>query len=231
MDSGAWLREHGDLIPRFVGEFATTMAASLLSLVAIGAIAGLAAAGILRAGGLLLGPLNILYQGVGLVAVPEGVALLQRSGRALQRYVSAIAVVLALAALAWGATMYLLPAPIGMLILGSNWPPAHEVVVPLALGVAASGVCAAAVVALRALAATHHSFRANAVASVLLLITSVVGAAAAAAQGAAWGYAVGIWAAALVWWRETTWAFGERIAGGQIVVHAETHADDDAAIS
>ena len=231
MHSGAWLREHGDLIPRFVGEFATTMAASLLSLVAIGAIAGLAAAGILRAGGLLLGPLNILYQGVGLVAVPEGVALLQRSGRALQRYVSVLAVVLALAALAWGATMYLLPAPIGMLILGSNWPPAHEVVVPLALGVAASGVCAAAVVALRALAATHHSFRANAVASVLLLITSVVGAAAAAAQGAAWGYAVGIWAAALVWWRETTWAFGERIAGGQIVVHAETHADDDAAIS
>ena len=224
----AWLREQRDLAPRYVGEFLTTMAASLLSLIALGAIAGLAAAGTLRAGGLLLGPLNILYQGVGLVAVPEGVALLHRSERALHRFAIGLAVILAVVALGWGMAMFLLPATIGALILGPNWAPAHEVVLPLAIGVAGSGVCAAALVALRALAAARHSFRANAVAAVILLGTGVLGAVVAAAPGAAWGYAVGNWTAVVAWWRETRLAFGERVASGQVGDPADAQLDTDA---
>jgi len=221
-----WLGEHRDLIPRFVGEFAISMAASLLSLLALGAIAGLAAAGILRAGGLLLGPLNILFQGVGLVAVPEGVGLLKRSGPALQRFAITLAVVLASAALAWGAVIYLLPTEIGVMLLGSNWEPAHSVIVPLTLGVAGIGVCSAALVALRALAAAGRSLRANAVTSVFVLVASVIGSVAAAASGAAWGYAIGNWGGAVAWWRETSWGFHERRVATDVST-AQPRADAD----
>lgn len=227
MGTWAWLREHRHLAPRFVGEFATAMAATQLSLVALGAIAGLAAVGTLRAGGLLLGPLNILYQGVGLVAVPEAVAVLRRSERELHRFAVVLAAILALVAVAWGVAVFLLPAWLGTLILGTNWSSAHDIVLPLALGLAGSGVGAGALVALRALAAARHSFRANAAASVLSLSGGVLGATVAAAPGVAWGYVVGNGIAAWIWWREVASAFVERIASAPLAVPPEITANVD----
>ena len=225
-DSRSWLRDHWDLIPRFVGEFATSMVASALSLVALGAIAGLTAAGTLRAGTILLGPLNILYQGVGLVAVPEGVALLKRSERALQRFWVVLAVTLALVATAWGVMIVLIPPSVGTLILGSNWAVAGRVVVPLALSLAGEGICYAARVPLRALGAARHSFRANAVQSVLVLGTGLVGVTLAGATGAAWGYAVGNWTGATAWWLSVRSAFRERRVSGEPIVAAPEPARD-----
>ena len=185
------------------------MVATALSLIALGAIAGLAAAGTLRAGGLLLGPLNILYQGVSLVAVPEGVALLRRSERALHRFAVVLAALLALVAIAWGTMIILLPESVGQLILGSNWDAARHVILPLALSLAGSGVCVAGLVPLRVLAAARQSFRANAAQSALLLVAGVLGAALGGAPGAAWGYAVGNWTGAVAWWVEVQSAFRE----------------------
>lgn len=231
LGTAAWLREHRDITPRFVGELATSMAATQLSLLALGVMSGLAAAGTLRAAGLLLGPLNILYQGVGLVAVPQAAAILKRSDRELQRFAVVLAVVFALVAVAWGVVAYLLPPSIGVFLLGATWASAHDIVLPLALGLAGSGVSTAAYVALRALAAARHSFRANAVASALLLGAGVLGAVLAGAPGVAWGQAVGNWTGAWVWWREAISAFGERAASAPVAILAETEADVEAPTS
>jgi O-antigen/teichoic acid export membrane protein len=228
MRARAWLRDHRDLTPRFVGEFGITLAATQLSLVALGAISGLGAAGTLRAAALLLGPLNILFQGVGLIAVPEGVATLKRSGRDLQRFAAVIALVLALVAIAWGAFLTLVPVSTGVLVLGPTWVSAHDLVLPLALALAGSGVVTGAYVALRALAAARQSFRANAVASVLVLGGGVLGAIVAAAPGVAWGLAIGNWAGAAIWWREAGSAFGERVASTSVAVPDQAPGDADA---
>ena len=78
-----WLRRHRDITSRFFAEFAVSTGVSSFTLFAIGAIAGLGELGRLRAGEIALGPLNVLFAGVGLVATAEGVRLLHESPRRL----------------------------------------------------------------------------------------------------------------------------------------------------
>ena len=78
-----WLRHHRDIASRFFAEFAVGSGVSNLTLFAIGGIAGLGELGRLRAGEIALGPLNVLFAGVGLVATAEGVRLLHESPRRL----------------------------------------------------------------------------------------------------------------------------------------------------
>jgi hypothetical protein len=74
-----WLRQHRDLVPRYLGEFGVATAANQFVVFSVGALGGLPEAGALRGAQLLFGPLNILFQGSGLVAVPEGARLLSIS--------------------------------------------------------------------------------------------------------------------------------------------------------
>ncbi len=82
-DAWRWLKRQRDLAPRFFTEFAVSIGAANLTFFAIGALAGLAALGQVRAGQIALGPLNVLFAGVGLVTVPESVRLLHESPRRL----------------------------------------------------------------------------------------------------------------------------------------------------
>ena len=78
-----WLRGHSDIAPRFLAEFAITTGISMMTVFAIGGIAGLGELGRLQAAQILLGPLNLMFNGVGLVATAEGVRLLRDSPRRL----------------------------------------------------------------------------------------------------------------------------------------------------
>ena len=79
----SWWAEHADLIPRFSAESIARMGDAQLTYYAISVIGGLIVVGTLRAGELILGPFNILFQGVHLVALPEAVRLLKESESAL----------------------------------------------------------------------------------------------------------------------------------------------------
>ena len=58
-----WWRVHRDLAPRYVGEYAASTGGELIQPYGIGAVAGLVAVGTMRAGELLLGPFNVVFQG------------------------------------------------------------------------------------------------------------------------------------------------------------------------
>jgi len=195
-----WLHEQKDLIPRYLGEYGVTSVVGQLTAFGLGIIAGLAQVGALRAGQLLLGPMNVLYLGVSIVAVPEGVRSLLVSGERLLVLCRRLSISLAACAIGLGTVMWALPDRIGFALLRENWAGAHRLVFPLAIGMAAFGVVLGAGVGLRALAAARLSLQARLWVAPLSLAGGLGGAALGGAAGAAWGLAVAFIVGGVVWW-------------------------------
>jgi O-antigen/teichoic acid export membrane protein len=197
-----WLSSHRDLAPRFFAEFTIGSGVSHLTVFAIGAIAGLGELGRLRAGEIVLGPLNVLFAGVGMVATAEAVRLLSESRR---RFVSGclwLSLLLAAGVTAWGAIVLLLPANVGKAVLGSNWDAAQDLVPPLLLALIGYAFSFGAWTGLRSLAAARRSLRARTIDGLLTVLLGLSGAYLAGATGVAWGYAItGCVRSLNAWWQ------------------------------
>lgn len=198
----AWLRETIALSSRYAGEFVTTVAGAQLILFVVGAAAGLAETGALRGGQVVLGPLNVLFMGTALVAVPEAMRALRESRDRLDWLVRAVSGALGGAALAWGAAVLALPDDAGEALLGATWGAAEPVVLPLTLWLVGLGAAAGPTTALRALGAAGRSLRTRVAATAAAVVLSAGGALVAGAEGAAWGLAAASGAAAVLWWIE-----------------------------
>ncbi len=148
-----------------------------MRLYGLAAIAGLAAAGSLRAAELLLGPLNTVIMGIAMMAVPEAAVLLRRSTRRLQPFCMLLSCLGAGGALAWGMVLLLLPDSVGQQILHSAWYAASALLVPVTLAVAGFGFSVGAWAGVRALGAASRSLRAQGIGSVVYLTGALGGAA------------------------------------------------------
>jgi O-antigen/teichoic acid export membrane protein len=195
-----WFREQGDLAPRFLGEAILINGAAQLWVFGVGAVAGLATVGSLRAGLILLGPLNVVFMGFGMMAIPEGVRLLADDPSRLRRGAAMLSVTLATTALAWGGLIMLVPTRLGVALLGSAWIPARRLVIPLMLVFVGSGIQKGADVGLRALAAARRSLRTRSAEAVLTVTGVMVGVVVAGAKGAAWGLAAAYLLEGGLWW-------------------------------
>jgi O-antigen/teichoic acid export membrane protein len=219
LETYGWLREQADLAPRFLGESVVIVGATQLWVFCIGALAGLATVGQIRAGQIVLGPLNVLFMGVGVIAIPEGVRLLAHSPSRLRRGAGWLSVGLAAHALAWGSVIFLLPSRVGFELLGSAWIPAHSLVVPLALVFVGAGIQKGADVGLRSLAAAKRSLRTRIVEACITVSGAVGGVVVGGAQGAAWGLAIAYLLEGALWW----WQFSVELAahGSKQLVQAD----------
>lgn len=196
----SWWRTQRDLAPRFLGEFVTSSGAGQLGLYLVGWIAGLNAAGALRGAQVLLGPLNVLFMGTVIVAVPDAVGLARRSTRGLMRFSILISTTFTATALGWGAVVVFLPSAVGESLLGDSWDAAASVAPIMALATAGSGAITGAFVGLRALAAARRSLRVRVALAPLILAAAAVGAYADGARGAAMGLAATMWLGVTLWW-------------------------------
>jgi O-antigen/teichoic acid export membrane protein len=197
----AWYGEHADLIPRFVGETIARLGTVQLLYYLIGAISGIAAVGTVRAGELILiGPFNVLFQGVNLIALPEATRLLRESSSALVRLCRTLSTGMALGALVWGIICLTLPDPIGGAVLGESWEPAKTVLVPILVSLCGLVISSGAIVGLRAFAAADRILRVAVLTSVLTLAATTLGAWSGGAVGAAWAMAAGSWFGAGAAW-------------------------------
>jgi hypothetical protein len=196
----SWLREHRALVPRFLAEFGTFNATVQVTFYGVGAILGLAAVGSLRAADLLLGPLTVLFMGINLVAVPEGVRALEVSWHALRRVSLLFSTLVATAAIVYGSVAHFLPSDIGRSLLGASWDGARAVVFVLALSRAGTGFAAGATAGLRSLGAAKRSLKARLMCVPLVIIGGVGGAAIAGVRGAATGLALSSFIEAFIWW-------------------------------
>jgi O-antigen/teichoic acid export membrane protein len=207
--SRKWGRQHSDLIPRYVGEFVASSGGSQLSVYGVGMLAGLGTLGSLRAAYVMFGPLQVLFVGVGLVAVPELVRFRHRSPRQLRLASAGLSLLLAALALAWGTAVTLMPAWAGRGILGSVWSTAHPLAAALTLGWIASAVIAGAAAAIRALGASKRGLTVRVAGSLLGVGGALAGVTLDGARGAAWGLALAACAESTLWWAQLRQALRE----------------------
>jgi hypothetical protein len=187
-------------------------------LYAVGAIAGLAAVGALRAATLLVGPFNVLLMGIGLVAVPEGARLLLRSPTHLRRACVVLSVALTAVIFCWGAIVMTISTGLGRQLLNANWSAARGVVAGVVAYTLASAVTLGAAVGLRTLGGpgARRSLAARLATGPLVVGGGIVGCLVAGASGAAWGTAVGNALGACITWRHL--ALGLSDFGGRLDV-------------
>jgi O-antigen/teichoic acid export membrane protein len=210
----AWIRRHWDLSGPQVGEFATLSGSQQGVMYAAGAIGGLVAAGALRAGQVLLGPLHVAYQGTWFIALSEFVRLRRtRPGRFVPASMG-VSLILGLGGLMYAALLVALGPTIGPVLLGESWPKASEVVVPLAVAAAGIGFGLGANVGLRALEEAMRSLSVRLVIGVLSLIGGISGVVLAGAEGGAWGLAAASLTGVFFYWWNFMRAWADR--SGQV---------------
>jgi O-antigen/teichoic acid export membrane protein len=201
--AAGWLSRQRDLGPRYLAEGTSNSGAVQLRTYGLGLILGLAALGYVQAANTLMGPLQILIYGMGLVALPEAARILRRTPRQMPVFCGMLSAGLVLLGLVWGvALLVALPRGLGEWLLKSLWRPAYPLVWPTTLYF--MGWCASvgAGTWLHALAAARRSLRAAVVNSAGLLVFSLAGAVAAGTRGSVYGAAVGTWLGALyAWWQ------------------------------
>ena len=202
LGTGRWWRANKSVGGDLVGDFVALTASAHLWLFSAGAVAGLAAAGALRGGQTLLGPLNVVFMGAALVAVPEAVRWHARSPQMLVRRCLATSVALAGASLLWGAALLMVPDSVGEELLGATWRHAHRTVLPLTIWMTASGVVAGLALGLRASGRTRRALGVRAISGAASVVGAATGAVAGGARGAAWGLAVAVAAGSVLWWRQ-----------------------------
>jgi hypothetical protein len=198
-----WLRAHRDLTPKYVGEMLAVSGTVQLYMVGITGVAGIAAVSGIRGAQILLGPVNVLNQGIRVIAVPEAARALKHSTRRLWLTGLVISAGVGAGALAWGAIFLLLPDSVGMALLGNDvWAEADGVLVPVILLQTLGASNAGAFAILRALAAAGRGLRVRLVSSVVLILAGVGGGSGWGAAGAAWGLASAASLTLVLWWWE-----------------------------
>jgi len=201
--SGAWgwLTRHRDLGFRYLAENMTNSLSSQLRTYGLGFIAGLAAVGYVQAASTLLGPIMVVFMGMGMVGIPEAARILRRSPGHLWRFCLLLSGGLACVAVAWGSVLLVaLPRGLGSALLGPIWLPAYPLILPYTISII--GVCTwcGATAGLHALAAAPRSLRAMVLASVATLVGGLLGAVQGGALGSVRGLAVASWIGAVIWW-------------------------------
>lgn len=196
-----WARRASHTGLRLGGEYALVMGAHTLVTLALGAVAGLAATGAVRAAQTLLGPLQVVVSATASFVVP---ALARRRATCGAAGLTERAVTTSLAtgglAVAFVGALLLLPDPWGEALLGDSWSGAASVLLPLGVLAVAVGASQGAVLSLKALARADLLLRAATVFAPLVLLGGVSGALVAGAVGVAWATAgAQVLHTALVW--------------------------------
>jgi O-antigen/teichoic acid export membrane protein len=208
--SRAWIAAHRDLSVRFAGEFLVYSAAIQATLYIVGAVAGVAAVGSIRAAQTLVGPVALVYLGVSFGAVPEGVRIASAAPDRLRTFVGRLSVCLAGVGVIWAAVVLALPESVGRAILGDTWPSARHLLPLIVVAIVAEGLNVGPWVGLRALAAAGRSLRGRAIIAAVTVAAGTVGAATHGAWGAAAGLAIGSVVGTGVWTWELIAAQGSR---------------------
>jgi O-antigen/teichoic acid export membrane protein len=212
-----WLRSHRQLSVRYLVENLSISGASQLRAYVLGAVAGLAAVGYVRASEILMGPFFVLLMGISQVAVPEASRVFHRNSRHLARFCFFLGSVLASTAIVWGVTlMTVFPFGPGPALIKELWMPTAQLLPAITLTVAAASFTTAATAGLRAMGLARRSLRAQLTASAAYLIAGATGAVLAGAVGTSWGVTVALIFSALVWWHQLRSALAEHHAVAEV---------------
>jgi O-antigen/teichoic acid export membrane protein len=208
-----WFRAQHQISVRYLVENLSISGASQLRSFVLGAAAGLAAVGYVRASEILMGPFFVLLMGVSQVAVPEASRVFHRNSAHLARFCFTLGGLLAAAAAAWGLILItVFPLGPGTGLLKELWMPTAQLLPAITLTVAAASFTTAATAGLRAMGVARRSLRAQLIASAAYVIGGSVGAILAGALGSSWGVTAAVALSALVWWHQLRSALADHQA-------------------
>ncbi len=214
----AWLRTHHDLSVRYLVENVSSSGASQVRSFVLGAVAGLAAVGYVRASEILMGPFLVVLMGISQVAVPEASRVLHRNSEHLARFCFVLGGVQAAAAIVWGLILItVFPLGPGPALLKELWAPTAQLLPAITLTVAAASFITAAMAGLRAMGVARRSLRAQLTASATYAIGGSLGAILAGAVGSSWGVTAAECFAALVWWHQLRSALADHHSVPEVV--------------
>jgi O-antigen/teichoic acid export membrane protein len=212
-----WLRAHHQLSVRYLVENISISGASQLRSFVLGAAAGLAAVGYVRASEILMGPFFVLLMGISQVAVPEASRVFHRNSAHLARFCFILGGLLAAAAVAWGLIlMTVFPFGPGPALLKELWMPTAQLLPAITLTVAAASFTTAATAGLRAMGVARRSLRAQLIASAAYVIGGSLGAILGGALGSSWGVTAAVAISALVWWHQLRSALADHHAVAEV---------------
>ncbi len=199
----AWARDSRSLAPYFVGESFASTGTSQARTFAISGVAGLSTVGAMRGANILMSPLSTLFQGAAgpVVAQLSNAAASNRYDLVRTRAFQ-LAVFAAVASIALGTFVYLLPDQVGSALIGESWPESHDLIPLVTIAMVGSGISLGALVGLRAIEAAKAGLTARVIVGVGLLIVGTVGAAINGAPGAVSGLAVAQILGAGLWWKQ-----------------------------
>lgn len=205
-----WLKRQRDLGVNYLLEGTSGSIVMQVRGYGTGLILGLAAVGYVQASVTLMGPMTILFLGMGLVTIPEGARVLRRSAWKLPKFCVLVSAGLAVSGLAWGiALLFLVPRGLGAWMLHGNWRQAYPLVLPQIIYVVGGGLAGGAATGLHSLGAARRSLRVVLLGTFITSVSTLVGAVVAGAPGTIYGMALGEWISALMTWEQFRKAFHE----------------------
>lgn len=170
----------------------------------VGLVGGLPAVAGIRTGLLILGPLNVLYTGLQLAAIPHAVKLKEICVSDMARSLNRLSLLLGVSALLTGVAARGVPTGWLEVLLGEQAPLAQVYVLPLSVALASTGFAVGGHVGLRVLQSGGELVKTRSISTVLYLASGGLALAAIGnALGGLWGLAVGglmgsaLWARAL----------------------------------
>lgn len=208
-----WLVDHRSLGTRYLVENVAIGGARQTRFFAVGVIAGLAAVGQIRAAEILMGPFMIVLAGIAQVSVPEAKHVLERTPRRLPAFCVLLASGQALAALCWGAVIFLLP--VGSVLLGGQWTGARPLILPVFLIIVLGCFESTAAAGLRALGAARRSLTAQLTNASSYLVGGILGAYLDGARGSCWGVVLGIGVGLATYWYQLRCGLADHLCAVQ----------------
>jgi len=184
-----WLTETRALWPRYLCEGLAINGSQQVYMFGLAGLTGLASVGAFKLVLVVLGPVNVLVQGIGAVAVPEASRAWAKGRKQLNLTAVAFSLVVSVGALCWGTVVSAVPEVWLEATVGAGWTAAAVLLMPVMLSQVFNGANTGPVAALRAMGQAKRSMWTRIVASFLVLVLVLLGALAGGIRAAAWGLA------------------------------------------
>lgn len=183
-------QDHHRIALPLVGEQVASQGANQFTVFVLALVLPLSSLGALRAGQLMVSPLNVLQQATPLVGLPEARIRAEQSVGRLRFAVLVMGGVLVGATVLLVVVVLLLPDSVGVVIFGNGWEAGRTVVIPLGVRNLFGGVTLACFVGLHSIEHVRVTLKVGIVRGVASLGFGLVGGLIWATQGAAWGLAL-----------------------------------------
>jgi hypothetical protein len=196
----SFLQQQYRLSAAFLGEWSLKQGATLVVTYGMGLIGGIAAVAGIRAAGLVLGPLNILFTGLQLAILPSIVAKRDYSIIEMRHSLRLLALLLGSASLLIGICLVVAPSAWIAFLVGNQAEGFSQYVLPLAVGLAATGFMTGSHMGLRVLRAGRNLLVIRLAGTALTLTGGALGYILGnSALWGIWGLAIGGLLAVIAW--------------------------------